>query len=152
MGKYLNNFQVFLVHSQDFSKSEKETLMMSIHDNILGRRLRLALLLFAWTFVSLFIESFLIGGGVVFSVVEGINWYYFLPEMSFVLLNFFAKFFYIRWYMKKEISFSHSMYASLPAIGPVIIFGILIRDNLLLARAFRLYIKERRKRFFSFKK
>lgn len=148
MSKYINRFKSFVLHQSFFNKEEQESIIESLENENIQRRLKLVMILFSWALVSLWIESFLVGGGFLFSLLHGIDWRYFLPEAFFLVLNFFVKFFYIRWYMNEEISLQHTLYASLPGVGAIIIFGILIRDNLLLMKAFRSYIRHLRKKYF----
>src|SRR5690606_4916491 len=99
---YLDRFKFFILHHSSFIQEEKDYILKSLDDETTQRRFKVSLLLFSWTIVSFFIESFLIGGGFILSLIHGIDWRYFLPELSFIFLNFFAKFFYIRWYMNKN--------------------------------------------------
>lgn len=147
------NVKEYVRQSARFSQSEKNEIYRSLSEQNMGRLAKLIMILITWSIVAFFVESALIGGGVVFSIIKGIDWRYFLPEVIFLVINFIAKAYFIRWYMKDAISFPHLLYAAVPTIGPGILLGIVVKNNSLLMKALRGYIRYRKNSFFqTFKK
>lgn len=143
----------FIHQSKDFTNEEKKEINDNLSEQDLGKLATVIMILISWSIIAFFIESMLIGGGVVFSIIKGINWEYFIPEFIFVLSNFIAKIYFIRWYMKDNISLSNTLYASIPTIGPGILLGIVVKNNPLFIKALRNYIRYRKQSFFKiFKK
>jgi len=137
----------------NFSEDEKQEIYNDLEQNDIGRLAKLIMILMTWSIAAFFIESALIGGGVVFSIIKGIDWRYFLPELVFVAGNFVAKIYFIKWYMKDTMSWSHVLYGAVPTIGPGILLGIVVKSNSLLMKALRGYMSYRKNSFFErFKK
>lgn len=143
----------YVDQNKHFSDDEKQQIYENLEKNNIGKLTKLIMILTTWSVIAFFIESTLIGGGVVFSIIKGIDWKYFLPEIIFLLGNFITKGFFIHWYMKDKISLANLLYAAVPTIGPGILLGIVIKNNSLLMKALRRYINYRKNSLFNiFKK
>ena len=140
------NFRKFITQS-DFTKNEQKQILRSIQDPRNAKILKLTIILFSWNTCNFFIESVLLGGGFIFSSIEGFDIVYFLPEIIFVVLNFFAKIFFIQFFMKGYAHIYQTIIASIPSAGPFIIMGKLLYTNRLLMKGVRKYINYKRKRF-----
>ena len=139
----------YVQKATNFSEDEKQQIYNDLEQNDIGRLAKLIMILMSWSIVAFFVESALIGGGVVFSIIKGIDWRYFLPELVFVAGNFIAKIYFIKWYMKDTLSFTSILYASVPTIGPGILLGIVVKNNSLLMKVLRGYMNYRKKSFFE---
>ena len=149
MRKKLGNFIHFIENESSFNHDERNHILHNLEDKHNRRMINLILILSSWSIISFFIESALIGGGLVFSIIHGIDWVYFVPEILFVLCNIIAKIIFVQRYLHDEVPFSYVLYASIPTVGPLVILGILIKDNVLLLKALREYMKYRRHELFS---
>ena len=155
------HFNTFILTESDFSDGDQETILTDIKNPKNRKTLNLSLILIVWNIGGFFIESALIGGGILFLILKGINWLYFLPEFIFIIVNFSVKVIFTSRYLKDYICLRHTIYACIPSAGPLILLGILLHSNTLLIKAFRKYlmyrkdytvndIKQRIKKAFSF--
>lgn len=139
----------YIQQHPNFTEQQKQELHTNLSHSKYAKLAGLLGILVSWSIAAFFIESVLIGGGIIFTIIKGLEWRYFLPEIVFVGANFFSKLYFIRWYMKKEISLRHAIYGAIPTIGPGVLFVAILNDNRLLLKAFSGYMRYRKNIIFK---
>ena len=71
----------YIEYSSNFSQEEKQKMYEELGHHRIGKLVGLIIILTTWSIIAFFIESTLIGGGLVFSIIKGIDWRYFIPEI-----------------------------------------------------------------------
>ena len=87
MRKKLGNFIHFIENESSFNHDERNHILHNLEDKHNRRMINLILILSSWSIISFFIESGLIGGGLV---TEGIARIYEIPQTR-ALFTFFLE-------------------------------------------------------------
>lgn len=144
------SFQKFIDQDEHFTEEQQSHILNSFEHEKSRRIFRLSIILLIWSVTSIFVDSTLIGGGVIFSVMKGINWHFFIPALSFFLINYIVKVTFIRWYMKGGIKKTHSAYCGIPYAGSALIIAFLLKEDTLFLEGLRHYLSYLRKRGFLY--
>jgi len=144
------SFRKFIDQDQHFTEEQQHNILKSFEDERSRRVFRLSIILLLWSAIGVFIDSTLIGGGVIFSVMKGINWHFFIPAFSFFVVNFTSKILFVRWYMKGNIKQTQCVYCAIPYAGSALILGFLLARDPLFLEGLRHYLKYLRKQSFKF--
>ena len=144
-----SKFVRFIERDDYFNIKEKEHIIASSHNSYHQRAFKLAVLLVFWSIVGSFIDSVLIGGGVFFSITEGLHIKHFIPEFIFFLVNFFLKSTFIFWYMKNQFSYPRSLLCATPYLDSFIVLGCILKDDPLFVKGIKRYLNHLRKSLFK---
>jgi len=149
--KRLNkSFQKFIDQDDHFTEDEQQNILNSFESKRNQKIFRLSIYLLIWSTIGLAIDSTFIGGGVIASIFMGVNIIYFLPTILFSVGNFIAKFFFVRWYMRGDISTKQAVYSGIPYAGSAFILGFLLNDEPLFLRGLKHYLTYMNRRGFRF--
>ena len=145
LGRY-DSFDAFISHDQHFSPAEQTHILKSFQDPMNQRVVKLSLILAVWSIIGAFIDSALIGGGIVVSAMMGPSLMYFIPELTFFTLNMVAKVFFVRWYLARSLSFGRLVLSGVPYLGSILVIGFLTKDDPVFFRGLRHFLRYQRGR------
>jgi len=144
--KHHEKFHNYIEHESNFSQSEKELIISSV-DSAHNRKV---LSLVTWNIIALLIEWTILGGSIMTVMINGIHWIYILPEIGFLLGNFSIKSFWIKRYMKNDITWRDTFISAIPSVGPFIILAKLVKDNPLVIKGVKSYASYKKKKILKF--
>ena len=139
------------VKSDNFFSNEEKKRILEFFEKTHNRRIfQLSILLFLWSMIAVGIDSVLIGGGVILSVIEGVFVVNFLPALVFLVVNFCLKVCFVVWYMYKDIPRVYALCSGIPYLGSAFLLGFLLHKNPLFLKALRNFLKYFRKKSFRY--
>lgn len=148
--KHHAKFHKYIEVESDFSSTEKDSIISSI-DSVYNRKvLGLVLMLITWNIIALIIEWTILGGSILAALAHGMHWKFILPEIGFLLGNFSIKSFWVKSYMKKDLTWGDTFLSAIPSVGPFIILAKLIKDNPLVMKAVKSYAGYKKKKILKF--
>ncbi|MDD3694285.1 MAG: hypothetical protein PHC89_02745 [Candidatus Pacebacteria bacterium] len=143
------NFREFIDHDKKIPKEEKENIHLILEEKENIKIMSLILILLVWSALSAVVESLLIGGGFISSLVHGsLSLRFFIPEFIFVALNFITKLFFIPRFMKGNIAPRYILYGAIPSVGPLILANIFVWKYKFFFSSLKKYARYRRRSFF----
>ncbi|BDD03261.1 hypothetical protein [Aureibacter tunicatorum] len=141
-----DEFCYFVVNSDNFESHEKDYLRGKILDNQITGFLYVSSVLVGWSVVAAWLDSILIPGTVLYSLLEGkITWQIAAPAIIFLSVNISLKFFYIKYSLGNRISIPLAFISVLPYIGSVILIRDQLKGDMLLQKGVIHFLKDRKK-------
>lgn len=148
--KIINQFETFVIDSYDSQKSKK---ILDYHKGKIKRVFSLFINLFIWSFFGITIDTLLVGTAATATYLEGIGLVTWLPTVTFLVVNFIIKGFYVRWYMRNyNVSFVFIVKSVLPYLGGAWILRHSYRKNKLYKNAvydYKVLLKQKYSLFFK---
>ena len=145
LGRY-DSFDAFIAHDEHFTEAEQAHILDSFREARNQRLVRLSLILALWSVIAAFVDSILIGGGVIASVMMGLNLMYFIPEITFFVVNFAVKVFFVRWYLARSLSFGRLTLSGIPYLGSILVIGFLTKDDPIFFKGVKHFLRYQRGR------
>jgi len=133
------SFRKFIENKDTFSQIKKEEILTLFESTYHKKIFKLSIILLIWSIIAVSIDSALISGGLIMSVMHGVRFIHFLPEILFFVGNFFAKVWFIYWYVDGDIRHDHALYCGIPYIGSALILGFLLKQEPLFLEALKRY-------------
>lgn len=144
------SFRKFIDQDEHFSEAEQQKILTSFENPRNQKIFRLSIILLIWSTIGITIDSTFIGGGVIASLMSGADWRFFIPTIAFSVINFIAKFIFVRYYMRKDISTTHAAYCGIPYAGSALILGFLLKGDQLFLHGLKHYLKYMNRRGFRY--
>jgi len=144
------SFKKFIDQDEHFTEIQQDQILESFKNKRNRNIFRLSIILLIWSIFGITIDSFIIGGSLIATIIEGLSWRYVLPTVIFSLVNFTIKAIFVRLYFKNEIPFKHIALAGIPYIGSATLIAHLVRQDKLYGTGLQHYLKYKRKKSFKF--
>jgi uncharacterized membrane protein (DUF485 family) len=144
------SFKKFIDQDEHFTEQEQDKILESFKNKKNRKIFRLSIILLIWSFFGITIDSFLIGGGILGTILKGLSLKYVWPTIIFSITNFIIKTTFVRFYMKKEIPLKQIALAGIPYVGSGTLIRYLINNDVLYSQGIQHYLRYLKKRGIKF--
>ena len=140
-------FEVFVAQEDVLVPEQKEKIIQYHQSNNYADFIKLSFNLFIWSLFGITFNILILGHATVESYVDGLGWGKFYPLLFFGIVNYFAKFIYIKLFLKNSISLWKAIISVIPYLGSFILFRSVIKDNWLYRQLLYRHFQYKKKFF-----
>lgn len=140
------SFKKFIDQDEHFTEAEQQQILTSFENKYNRNIFRLSIILLIWSIFGITIDSFIIGGSLIATIMQGLSWKYLWPTVIFSIVNFIIKSLFVRWYFNNEIPLKEIALAGIPYLGSATLIAYLVKNDTLYGAGLQHYLKYLRRR------
>ncbi len=144
------SFKMFINQDEHFTKGEQDHILSSFVHKKNYQVFYLSIFLLMWSIIGAIIESVLLGGATIVSIINSPNISYFIPAILFLIFNIIAKVLFALLYVRRYITTLQALSSGVPYIGAALVLGFLLKNNKLFLKGLLHYIKYLRRHSLAF--